>query len=84
VQAHQQRVQGGIVAGCRGYLIDLREAGVGDGAAGRREPPGLGDFAGRIVTGRNVAVVLGVPVQRVEWGDEVFGGAASAADRSGA
>ena len=33
VQAEQQRVQRRIVAGSRGYLVDLCEAGVGDGVA---------------------------------------------------
>ena len=79
VQAQQQRVQGRVVAGRRGYVVDLGEAGVRDGSAGRREPSWLGDLEGRIVAGLDVAVVLGVPVQAAQGGDEVFGGAASAA-----
>jgi hypothetical protein len=36
VHAQNQSVQRGIVAGGRGYLVDLGKTGVGDGAAGGR------------------------------------------------
>ena len=60
-------------------MVDLGEAGVRDGSAGRREPSWLGDLEGRIVVGRDLAVVFGVPGEAAQGGDEVFGGAASAA-----
>ena len=63
VQPQQQCIECRVVAGGRGYLVDLGEAGVGDGATGRGQPSGFGDFAGRIVAGREVTVVLGVAVE---------------------
>jgi hypothetical protein len=56
VQAQEQRVEGRVVAGADGYLVDLGEAGVGYGAAGRGQPSGLGDLARWVGVGRHEAV----------------------------
>ncbi len=66
VQAQQQRVECRIVPGRRRNVVDLGKAGVGDRAAGRRKPSRFGDLACRVVTGGDVAVVLGVPVQAAQ------------------
>jgi hypothetical protein len=50
VQAQQQAVQPGIVAGGCGDLVDLGEAGVRYRPAGAGQPSRLGDLAGRVST----------------------------------
>jgi hypothetical protein len=60
-------------------VVDLGEASVGDGTPGRGQTPKFGDFGGRILAGKDELVAFGMVVEAAEGGDEVFGGAASAA-----
>jgi hypothetical protein len=63
-----------------GGLVDLRQPGIRHGPAGGRQPPGLGDLAGRVVRlGDQPVVVLGALIQAAQRGDQVLGSAAPAA-----
>jgi hypothetical protein len=60
-------------------VVDLGQPGIGDGPAGGGQAARLVHLAGRIVRLSDEPVVLGVPVQAAQHGDQVLGGAASAA-----
>jgi hypothetical protein len=49
VEAEEEGVQGGVVAGGGSDVVDFGEAGVGDGVAGAFEPARFGDLPGRVV-----------------------------------
>ena len=79
VQAQEQGVEGGVVAGGSCDFVDFGEAGVGYGVAGAFEPAGFGDLAGRVVGRADEVVVDGLVVQASDCGDEVLHGAGPAA-----
>lgn len=79
MQPEEQGVQRWVVAGGGRDLVDFGQAGVGDGPPGGGQPGGLGDLQRGVVRAVDQAVVFGVPIEAAQGGDEVFGGAASAA-----
>jgi hypothetical protein len=60
-------------------VIDLGETVLGQGPSGGGQPARLRDAAGGVGAAWQETVVLGVAVEAPQSGDEVFGGAASAA-----
>ena len=56
----------------RGGLADLGQPVVGHGPAGGRQAAGLVHLAGRVLPGGDEPVVLGVPVQAAQRGDQVL------------
>src|SRR2546430_2645051 len=79
MEADEQRVEVGVVAGGPGDLDDAGQGGVGDGAGGAGQPAGLGDLGGGVVDVSDQAVHDGVAVDAAHRGDQVLGGAAPAA-----
>jgi hypothetical protein len=71
VQAQQQCAESRVVAAGRCNVVDLCEARVGDRGGSRAAGVAWRPF-GRIVAGLDVAVVLGVPVQAAQGGDQVL------------
>ena len=83
VQAQQQCAESRVVAAGRCNVVDLCEARVGDRGGSRAAGVAWRPF-GRIVAGLDVAVVLGVPVQAAQGGDQVLAAPRPTAGVSGA
>jgi hypothetical protein len=63
VEAKDQAVEGGVVAGGGGGVVDVVESVVGYGSAGGGEPSGLGHLSGGVVGFGDEVVVLCVFVE---------------------
>jgi hypothetical protein len=79
VQAQDEGAEFGVVADGGGDVVDLGKPVVAEGPPCGGESAGFVDFDGWVVGAFDEAVIFGVLVQAAECGDEVFGGAVSAA-----
>jgi hypothetical protein len=78
-----QGVQFRVVAGGTGIEVDLTHLGSGQSVSDRAPPPRLRRPAGGVLVGLDQLIVLGVPVDTAQRGDEVLRGAAPTAGVAG-